>query len=367
MVFSILETLLRMFPTPTKTGLHKIGNPDASSPVLLTCNYHLTVLRVKKALKGLDCYLLVADSKGVNVWCSAAGGMFNNHSVISVIKTSKLNQYVEHRKIILPKLAACGIEAKVIKEKTGWEVLWGPVYAKDLPEFIANNFQPKSYMQHVKFNLTQRIEMAVALAFPISVIFGIVYAIFWTKELWQIILLVWIVSAAELILFPYLFMSGNNLTPPTQLRKLLVAGVFLILSVLPFVMLYVYTNKSTGYLVRWLISAFLVVATVFMDINGMTPIFKGDFLEDKKYRVDLDQDKCIQCLICKTVCPKGCFEYDEVENKMEIRYPVKCIKCGACIVQCPTDALIFITEKGEKIPPTDVRTYKISMMGKRVK
>jgi len=94
---NIIETLLRGFPFPSKTGLIKIGNPNRNSPVFLTCNFHLTVERVKRALKGMDAYLLVANSRGINVWCSATGGLFTNHDVISVLKTSKIEKLVDHK------------------------------------------------------------------------------------------------------------------------------------------------------------------------------------------------------------------------------------------------------------------------------
>jgi len=86
--FNILMTLLRIMPFPCQTGLIKIGNPDRESPVLLTGNFCLTVARVKRAIKGIDAYLLVANSRGINVWCAATGGMLTNHDVISVLKTS---------------------------------------------------------------------------------------------------------------------------------------------------------------------------------------------------------------------------------------------------------------------------------------
>ena len=124
---TIVETLLRMFPFPVKTGYQKVGNPDENSPVLLTCNFHLTILRLKKATRGLDYHLLVANSKGINVWCAATGDSLNNHSVISVIKTSGIEEKVNHKKIILPQLAAPGVETKVIQKSVGWKILWGPV------------------------------------------------------------------------------------------------------------------------------------------------------------------------------------------------------------------------------------------------
>ena len=89
---TIVETLLRMFPFPAKTGYQKVGKPNKDSPVLLTCNFHLTILRLKKATKGLNYHLLVANSKGINVWCAATGDHLNNHSVISVIKTSGIKR-----------------------------------------------------------------------------------------------------------------------------------------------------------------------------------------------------------------------------------------------------------------------------------
>ena len=64
----------RLFPFPTKSGLRRVGNPDCSSPVLVTCNFELTVREVIKTLErdGVAAWLLVAPTKGVNVWC--AGG-----------------------------------------------------------------------------------------------------------------------------------------------------------------------------------------------------------------------------------------------------------------------------------------------------
>ena len=53
-IINIIETLLRMFSFPCKPGLIRIGNPDQNSPVFLTCNFHLTVERVKRTLRGID-------------------------------------------------------------------------------------------------------------------------------------------------------------------------------------------------------------------------------------------------------------------------------------------------------------------------
>ncbi len=168
-IVSIATTLLRGFPFPCKTGMIKIGNPNKNSPVFLTTNFALTVERVKKALKGTNCYLLIASSHGINVWCSATGGHFTNHDVISILKVSGIEKVVSHRNVVLPQLAATGIESKVISKKTGWNVIWGPVYAKDIPEFIKSGFKKTPQMREVKFPLMQRIEIAIMWAFPFSI------------------------------------------------------------------------------------------------------------------------------------------------------------------------------------------------------
>ena len=64
---TIIETLFRLLPFPTETGLRIVGNPGPNAPVFVTCNYDLTVRRVIKSLAGMDCFLLVAPSKGIRI------------------------------------------------------------------------------------------------------------------------------------------------------------------------------------------------------------------------------------------------------------------------------------------------------------
>ena len=94
---AMLAFFFRLFPIRARTGLRIFGIPDEQSPVFVTTNYVLTVKRVSNYLKNLDCYLLVASSNGINVWCAAESGDFNTQSVISVIKTSGISERVRHR------------------------------------------------------------------------------------------------------------------------------------------------------------------------------------------------------------------------------------------------------------------------------
>ena len=71
----VLQAAFRLFPWPTEPGLRRVGAPGAFSPVIVTGNYDLTVRRLMRALQGLDAWVVVAPSSGINVWCAASGGL----------------------------------------------------------------------------------------------------------------------------------------------------------------------------------------------------------------------------------------------------------------------------------------------------
>ncbi len=153
----VLQTALRLLPFPVKTGLRRVGKPGRQSPVFVTSNFGLTVRRVTRALRGIDAYLLVANSRGINVWCAAAGGHFTTDGVVSVMKTSGIGDLVDHRRLVLPQLGATGIERKVLEEKTGWRPVFGPVYAEDIPTYLDNHYRKPERMRTVRFDLGQRL------------------------------------------------------------------------------------------------------------------------------------------------------------------------------------------------------------------
>ena len=63
-------------------GLYRIGDPSPSSAVLVTCNYRMTVDLVRRDLAGNNCWLLVLDTFGVNVWCAAGKGTFGTDELV---------------------------------------------------------------------------------------------------------------------------------------------------------------------------------------------------------------------------------------------------------------------------------------------
>ena len=55
------------------------------------------------------------------------------------------------------------------------------------------------------------------------------------------------------------------------------------------------------------------------------------------------KDECIKCKLtdCVEVCPVDCFY--EGENMLVIK-PDECIDCGACISECPVEAIFADTD-----------------------
>ena len=367
---TILETLLRFFPIPAKTGYQKIGNPDENSPVLLTCNFHLTILRLKKATQGLNYHLLIANSDGINVWCASTGGHLNNHSVISVIKTSGIEKKVNHKKIILPQLAAPGIEAKVIHKKTGWKVLWGPVDAKDIPLFFKMHFEKTDQMRKVKFRVLQRIEIAVMWFFLAALIlmpiWGPLYGIEAVFMLAQIFLIYFLVMISFPIYEKIFQKEASKKKSFFSLGNMVVFFINIIYAAIG-VVLYaiVYKHNYSGILIRWSIVSFVLVLMIGMDLKGSTPIYKSDTHQDRLYDVGINLERCKGTRICIDVCPRNCFEMIEDQNKVSNPRKVNCVQCGGCIVQCPFDALYFINKAGDIIQPETIRKFKLNMMGKR--
>jgi NAD-dependent dihydropyrimidine dehydrogenase PreA subunit len=369
--FYILETILRFVPIPQKTGLVKIGRPDRNSPVLVTGNYHLTVLKVKRALAGQNVFLLVADSHGINVWCAAAGGHFTHHDVISAIKLSRIENLVDHRTVILPQLAASGIEAKIIQQRTGWKVKWGPVEIGDFPAYLEKREKKTAAMSVVRFPLRGRLEMATAWAFWISVVFTLVLSILKPASIGPAVIMVCLLSFFMFSAFPaYLSLLRPKGEEKLWKKRRLGRTIFLVfclLLVLAGVLLYgLWTARlSSGFILFWGLASVFAAIVLTGDLAGSTPLLISEFREEKGFRVEVDSNKCRGDGICRAVCPLDCFILDEKSRLAVLEKPDLCIGCGACIVQCQFDALSYTADKDRRINPDFIRKHKVGLSGKR--
>jgi CO dehydrogenase/acetyl-CoA synthase gamma subunit (corrinoid Fe-S protein) len=100
-------------------GIYAIGEPTAESPVFVSANYRLSFNRLRSGLAGRDGWILVLDTKGINVWCAAGKGTFGTEELVNRIETVGLGGIVAHRKLIVPQLGAPGISAHEVKQQSG--------------------------------------------------------------------------------------------------------------------------------------------------------------------------------------------------------------------------------------------------------
>jgi hypothetical protein len=139
-----------------KPGLYAAGNPGSASDIFATANYGLSFDHLRGALKGIDAWVLVLDTAGINVWCAAGKGTFGTEELIERIKKSDIEKCVEHRRIILPQLGAPGVNSGDVKKRTGFTVKYGPVRAEDIREYVNNGYRGTPEMRRVKFTFKDR-------------------------------------------------------------------------------------------------------------------------------------------------------------------------------------------------------------------
>ncbi len=138
-------------------GLYAVGNPAAGVPVLVSANYKLSFDYLRRELGGLDAWILVLDTKGVNVWCAAGKGTFGTAEIVRRVELTGLRGRVSHRTLIVPQLGASGVAAHKVKEQTGFNVVYGPVRARDVKAFLANGMEATPEMRKASFDFAERL------------------------------------------------------------------------------------------------------------------------------------------------------------------------------------------------------------------
>jgi len=137
-------------------GLYALGRPGRRSPVLVTANYKLSFDSLRGALPGRDAWILVLDTRGINVWCAAGKGTFGTKELVGRIGSSGLANAVSHRKLVLPQLSAPGVAAHQVRELTGFRVFYGPIRSVDLPAFLDNELRATQEMRTKSFTMMER-------------------------------------------------------------------------------------------------------------------------------------------------------------------------------------------------------------------
>ncbi len=138
-------------------GLYAVGEATKDSDVFVTANYKLSFDIVRKSLKGMHAWVLVLDTKSINVWCAAGKGTFGTDELVRQISLVRLSDVVGHRRIILPQLGAVGVSAAKVQKETGFRVSFGPVEARDIPAYVAAGYKKTKEMSEIRFSLLDRL------------------------------------------------------------------------------------------------------------------------------------------------------------------------------------------------------------------
>ena len=270
MFIDLWELFFRIIPPYPKvrTGLYRVGEPDAKSPVLVTGNFDLTVRRLVRAIDNqVDVWLLVADSGGINVWCAAGGGYFTAEKVIAAVKSSHLNEVVHHRALILPQLCANGVDGWRVRQETGWGVHWGPPRAADIPAYLATKRKKTGAMRWVRFPLKDRLEMVtVTLGFYALLILIPVF-IFWRDLFWPITASLFGLSYFYAVVHPWL-PGRDGMVKSIPLTFIAITGLIVYTTLwepMPAISLF-----------NWVLG--LTALSVFTagEMQGMSPLMRGE-------------------------------------------------------------------------------------------
>jgi len=319
-----VETLLRLFPFPEPVGLYRIGSAGADSPVLVTGNFELTLRRICSALNNLDCWLLVCDSRGVNVWCSSMAGNFTTASVVRAIQRSSLAERLNTRTLILPQLCASSVSLEKLKERCGFAARFGPLHIRDIHRYLENPSNPD--IRNAIFPLKDRLEMALGAPILLSIVVALIYNFIGLGHLLVVLPLLYLFSLLHAFIFP-----RRPLIRIGPWALLYGAAVFLLAGLLSRglfperVLLYALTvGVGAAYLVT--------------EFSGWSPLQKYSLIPHKRPRVRVAEDICSGCRRCVEVCPQAVFRMER--GSAEVVREERCVICRSCFSQCPTGAVV---------------------------
>ncbi|HLE12174.1 MAG: hypothetical protein A2504_13575 [Bdellovibrionales bacterium RIFOXYD12_FULL_39_22] len=337
--------LFRYFPLRYPPGIVALGHPDKNSLVLISGNYFLTVFKLKRILKNLNCYILVVDSAGVNVWCAAGAGDFNENKVVDAIFTYKLDELVSHRRVILPQLAAVGVDLQILRQRSGFNGEWGPASFYDLPEYLAQDKRSISERMHIlRMPFFDRMELAIGMVgtyFLSYLKYYIIFALFLGMQYNHDVFLITIAYTITILLTPFLdFLpfkwATNNL---------------MVISIPSYFFLWWYVESYPAFI--HMLPIYLLANSVFtilicMDILGSTIHFKSSvanwlctFNNKSYFGPKLVSERCTKCHACQNICPKGIIG-EEDNGYPSFQLELECCECLACVKQCQALAILNI-------------------------
>jgi len=271
---------LRRMRYVVEPGLYAVGSPTAESPVFVSANYKLSFDHLRRELEGINGWIMVIDTKGINVWCAAGKGTFGTEEIVHRIEITRLSEIVSHRRIIVPQLGAPGVAAHEVRRRSSFRVLYGPVRARDIPEFLDTGMKTSPDMRRVFFNIGDRLVLIpLELVMWGRYVFFIAIALFLLAGLSRSgYAFPGIAGGRELLLLFLAFIAGGALVPaflpwlPGRALSwkgmsigLLLAAVLVIIGLIP-------SSQTSGQLetAAWVLLMPAIGAFMAMNFTGAT-------------------------------------------------------------------------------------------------
>jgi ech hydrogenase subunit F len=73
------------------------------------------------------------------------------------------------------------------------------------------------------------------------------------------------------------------------------------------------------------------------------PYEKRETPDDFRGQIVIDVDKCTLCHFCEMQCSANAIEIDKENNAIKYKI-MKCIACGECVDECPTEAMKIVPQ-----------------------
>ena len=247
-------------------GLYYTGEDyNIDSPLLVTCNYHMTVFWLWRVLKKRSVRILVIDTNGINVWCSAGKGQFSAGNIIRQLKRydDKIIYNNDKLEIVLPKLSLSGVSIPKLKSYSIKPII-GPVYARDLPEFLDNPPLRDRADDKFKFSFNDRLFTLVPSMIQFTkyliLMFVVLFAwhyFFKTGIYWQVLPIGILFGISYIILFPLL---------PTKKFTMKGLTLFLFFGLMMFYY-FINTGHTMDTLTLLFYLSFMSATSIFFSLN----------------------------------------------------------------------------------------------------